>query len=63
MNVGTNYDEVDVMALAGTNPIVSISFRKANLGDGMQDLDFDLSESQIKWLIKALKQARELAFR
>ena len=58
------YNEVNVMATTGTVPMVVISFSQvADENMNMNDLEFELSEDQIKWLIKALKQGRDLAFR
>ena len=61
-NVLQTYDEVQLNANAGSTGTVFIIFTNVN-GEAGNDLYFELSEEQIKWLRIGLKQARELAFK
>lgn len=57
-----SYSEVQLNANAGSEGMVCIIFTNVN-GEPDNNLYFELSEEQIKWLRIGLKQARELAFK
>lgn len=57
--LNTKYKEVNVIATASSQPMLLISFKE----DDNESTEYELSEQQVKWLIKALKQGRDLAFK
>jgi len=56
-----SYDEVQLNVNAGSTGTVFITFTNVN-GEAGNDLYFELSKDQTKWLRIGLKQAYELAF-
>lgn len=59
-----NYKSVNVLATAGDEEGVYVYFNGVKLnGENLDDISFSLNKKQTKWLITALKQARDLAYK